>query len=58
MEICLTHKKIGIITLIPKGNEDRQYLRISWRPISLLNVLYKIASSCIANRMKKKPLQY
>ena len=47
-----THK-IGIITLIPKGNKDRQYLR-NWRPISLLNVLYKIASSCIANRMKKK----
>ena len=46
-----THK-IGIITLIPKGNKDRQYLR-NWRPISLLNVLYKIASSCIANRIKK-----
>ena len=45
-------QKIGIITLIPKGNKDRQYLR-NWRPISLLNVLYKIASSCIANRIKK-----
>ena len=45
-------QKIGIITLIPKGNKDRQHLR-NWRPISLLNVLYKIASSCIANRMKK-----
>ena len=49
-----THK-IGIITLIPKGNKDRQYLR-NWRPISLLNVLYKIASSCIANRMGEKTL--
>ena len=51
-----THK-IGIITLIPKGNKDRKYLR-NWRPISVLNVLYKIASSCIANRMEKKRFQY
>ena len=48
----LSHShKIGIITLIPKGNKPRHLLN-NWRPISLLNVIYKIASGCIANRLK------
>ena len=41
----------GIITCIPKGDKPREYLK-NWRPISLLNVVYKIGSSCIANRIK------
>ena len=41
----------GIITLIPKGNKPRNFLN-NWRPISLLNVSYKIAASCVANRIK------
>ena len=41
----------GIITCIPKGDKPRQFLK-NWRPISLLNVVYKIGSSCIANRIK------
>ena len=41
----------GIIICIPKGDKPRQYLK-NWRPISLLNVTYKIGSSCIANRIK------
>ena len=45
-------QKLGVISLIPKGNTERFYLR-NWRPISLLNVTYKIASACIANRLKK-----
>ena len=45
-------QKMGIITLIPKGNKPRNLLK-NWRPISLLNVLYKIASGCIANRLKQ-----
>ena len=42
----------GIITCIPKGDKPREFLK-NWRPISLLNVVYKIGSSCIANRIKK-----
>ena len=41
----------GIITCIPKGDKSRLYIK-NWRPISLLNVVYKIGSSCIANRLK------
>ena len=50
-ELSVTQKE-GIITCIPKGNKDKQFLK-NWRPISLLNVTYKIASACIANRIKK-----
>ncbi len=42
----------GIITCLPKGDKSRQYLK-NWRPITLLNNTYKIASGCIANRIKK-----
>ena len=45
-------QKLGIIILIPKGNKPRHLLK-NWRPISLLNVIYKIASGCIANRLKQ-----
>jgi len=41
----------GIITLLPKGNKPKLFLK-NWRPISLLNVAYKIASSTIADRLK------
>ena len=44
-------QKEGLITCIPKGQKDKQYLK-NWRPISLLNVTYKLASACIANRIK------
>ena len=40
-----------IISCLPKGNKNREYLK-NWRPISLLNVTYKIFSSAIANRIK------
>ena len=32
-----------IISCLPKGNKPREFLK-NWRPISLLSVLYKIAS--------------
>lgn len=42
----------GLITCIPKGDKSRQYMK-NWRPITLLNVVYKIASGCIAERIKR-----
>ena len=41
----------SIITCLPKGNKDRQFLK-HWRPISLLCVIYKMASAAIAERIK------
>lgn len=41
----------GVISCIPKPNKSRFYLK-NWRPITLLSVIYKITSTCIANRMK------
>ena len=43
--------KLGIITCIPKAGKPKQFLK-NWRPISLLNVVYKLASGCIAERIK------
>ena len=41
----------GIITCLPKPNKARNILK-NWRPISLLNVIYKMMSAAIANRLK------
>ena len=49
-ELSISQKQ-GVITCIPKGNKDKCYLK-NWRPISLLNVSYKIAAATIANRLK------
>lgn len=49
-ELSITQRE-GIITCIPKENKPREVLR-NWRPITLLNVVFKIASGCIANRLK------
>ena len=49
-ELSATQKE-GLITCIPKGDKPREYVK-NWRPISMLNVIYKIGSSCIANRIK------
>ena len=42
----------GVISLIPKKNKDNLLLK-NWRPISLLNTDYKIATKCIATRLEK-----
>ena len=41
----------GVITCIPKENKPKHFIK-NWRPISLLNVAYKITSACIAARIK------
>jgi hypothetical protein len=41
----------GLITCIPKEGKPKHFLK-NWRPITLLNVDFKIASACIANRIK------
>ena len=38
--------------MLPKSRKDVLSIN-NWRPISLLNVDYKIAAKCIANRVKK-----
>lgn len=43
--------KLSIITCIPKAGKPKQFLK-NWRPISLLNIVYKLASGCIAERIK------
>ena len=42
----------GVITLIPKEDSDLSSLA-NWRPITLLNVDYKIASKVITKRLEK-----
>jgi hypothetical protein len=40
----------GVIKLIPKGGE--RYFIKKWRPISLLNMLYKVIAKLLSNRLK------
>ena len=49
-ELSVTQKQ-GIIICLPKGNKPRHFLK-NWRPISLLNTVYKIGSGVIAKRFK------
>ena len=49
-ELSPTQKQ-GIITSIPKEGKSKFSLS-NWRPISLLNVTYKIGSGCLARRIK------
>ena len=50
-QLSVTQRQ-GVITCLPKGEKPRQFLK-NWRPISLLNIIYKVASGCIASRIKK-----
>ena len=47
----------SVIICILKGNKDRTLLK-SWRPISLLGVVYKLNTTVIANRLKPQLAAY
>ena len=49
-ELPLT-ARLGIIALILKGDMDRCYIS-NWRPLTLLDTLYKLLSSILAYRLK------
>ena len=49
-QLSITQRQ-GIIICIPKPEKPKHFIE-NWRPISLLNIIYKIASGTIANRMK------
>ena len=49
-QLSITQKQ-GIITCIPKEDQPRQSMK-NLRPISLLNTVYKLVSSCIAEQIK------
>ena len=49
-EMSITQRQ-GIIICIPKEGKDKRFIS-NWRPITLLNNVYKIAASCIAGRIK------
>ena len=50
-ELSNTQKQ-GLITLLPKGNKPRELIK-NWRPITLLNVDYKLLSGVLASRIKE-----
>ena len=46
-----TSQRLGIICLIPKGEKDKRYLTY-WRPVTLLEISYKIISAIQPKRSK------
>ena len=48
--LSLTQRQC-ILTCLPKKGKPREYIR-NWHPLSMLTVIYKLASAAIANRIK------
>ena len=48
---CRSRRDKGLLFVYPRKEKIKQFLK-NWRPITLLNTVYKIASSCIAARLK------
>ena len=44
-------QSMGIINIIPKGDKDKRLLT-NWRPLCLLNSMYKLISGTLAERIK------
>ena len=44
-------QKLGVLILLPKPDKDKRFLA-NWRPISLLNHVYKILSGALTERLK------
>ena len=51
-EMSISQKR-GIISLIPKKDKDKKYLKNNWRSISLLNNDYKIVTKALALCLEK-----
>ena len=49
-QLSITQRQ-GIIICIPKENKPKHFLK-NWRPLTLLDIVYKMASGTIANRIK------
>jgi endonuclease/exonuclease/phosphatase family metal-dependent hydrolase len=50
-ELLTTSQRQAIITLLEKPGKDRHHIK-NWRPISLLNVDYKILTKCLSERLQ------
>ena len=50
-EMSISQRR-GVISLFPKKNKDTLLLK-NWRPITLLDIGYKIATKCIAKQPEK-----
>ena len=51
-DLLSIEQKRALLLLIPKGTKDKRLLK-NWRPISLLNVDYKILAKVLATRLQK-----